>query len=249
MSEWYEDERFWEVLYPFLFGEGRFEEARGQVEPLVRLAGLREGGTVLDLCCGPGRFAVPLARRGFAVTGVDRSRFLLGKARAFAMEQGVEVEWVESDMRSFVRPGAFDAVLNLFTSFGYFEREEEDLEVLARVFESLRPGGRLVMDLSSKEWVARVFQPLHAEEVGDGSVLVERHRIADGWSRIENEWMLVHGDRVDRFSFSHRLYSGRELEDRLVRAGFGEVRLMGGLDAAPFDEKAQRLVVLARRPG
>jgi len=249
MTGWYADERFWKAFYTFLFGEKRFEDARTQVEPLVDLLELTGGESILDLCCGPGRFTVPLALRGFAMTGVDRSPFLLGKAREHAARQSADVEWVLQDIREFSRPGAFDAILNLFTSFGYFEDEQDDLAVLRNMHASLRPGGRLLMDLSSKEWVARVFQPVHAEEVEDGSILVERHRIEDGWERIVNEWILIRGDVVERFHFTHRLYSGRELGDRLRAAGFADIRLMGGPDGRPFDHEAERLVVLARRPG
>jgi SAM-dependent methyltransferase len=247
MTEWYADERFWQAFYPFLFGEKRFDEARTQVEPLVGALELAGDESILDLCCGPGRFTVPLALRGFAVTGVDRSPFLLGKAREHAAGQNADVEWVQQDMREFSRPGAFDVVLNLFTSFGYFEDENEDLAVLRNMHASLVPGGKLLMDLSSKEWVGKVFQPVHAEEVEDGSILVERHRIEDGWERIVNEWILIRGESVERFHFTHRLYSGRELRDRLDTAGFTDVRLMGGLDGRPFDHEAERLVVLARR--
>lgn len=249
MSEWYAEERFWKVLYTFLFGEDRFREAEEHAGPLVEFLGLQAGQSVLDLCCGPGRFAIPLASRDIGVTGVDRSAFLLGRARSKAKERGVEVEWVESDMRRFVRKEAFDAVLNLFTSFGYFADEQDDVLVLANVLQSLKPGGTLLMDLSCKEQVAKVFQPVHAEEVEDGAILVQKHRIADGWDRIENEWILIGtDDTVERFHFSHRLYSGRELADRMRSVGFADVHLMGGPDGRPFDHEAQRLVVTARRP-
>ncbi len=247
MTEWYADERFWQAFYAFLFGEKRFEDARQQVQPLADLLELDGSRSILDLCCGPGRFTVPLALAGFTMTGVDRSPFLLEKAREHAASQQADVEWILQDMREFARPGAFDAVLNLFTSFGYFEDEKDDLAVLRNVHASLRPGGRLLMDLSSKEWVARVFQPVHAEEVEDGSILVERHRIEGGWERIVNDWILIRGESVERFHFTHRLYSGRELSDRLRSTGFTDIRPMGGLDGRPFDHEAERLVILARR--
>ena len=98
---------------------------------------------MLDLCCGPGRFSIELAKRGFRVTGVDRTRFLLGKAKSREKKAGVKVEWVESDMRDFVRPGAFDLALSMFTSFGYFDDKADDLRVLRQVCESLKPGGEI----------------------------------------------------------------------------------------------------------
>ena len=94
MTEWFEDESFWEALYPFLFPADRFDAAAGELDRIFDLIDF-EGREVLDLCCGPGRHTVDLARRGYAVTGVDRSPFLLTKARERALAIGTEAEWVE----------------------------------------------------------------------------------------------------------------------------------------------------------
>ena len=145
--QWFEDEAFWETFYPFMFGEPKMAAAPAEVERVLALSGV-EGGRVLDLGCGPARHAVVLAQNGFAVTGVDRSDFLLSKARE--RTAGLDVELVRSDMRDFVRAGAFDLALSLFTSFGYFETREEDLAVLRNVRASLKQGGVLVMDVMSK---------------------------------------------------------------------------------------------------
>ena len=107
MSEWFEDETFWERLYPFMFPERKFDIAEHDADSVLVLAGLEEGD-VLDLACGPGRHAVALAKKGFRVTGVDLSPFLLQRARGLARVENVNVEWVRDDMRYFVRPEAFN---------------------------------------------------------------------------------------------------------------------------------------------
>ena len=117
--EWFEDESFWIATYPFLFSETRFEAAEQHLDDILDLVGM-DSGSVLDLCCGPGRIAIPLAQRGFRVTAVDRSPFLLEKGMERAAHENLNIEWVEKDMREFERPAAFDLVLNLNTSFGYF---------------------------------------------------------------------------------------------------------------------------------
>src|SRR5438046_155696 len=101
MSEWFEDESFWEQFYPALFPQARFDAADEQVDLILSLVRF-QGRDILDLCCGPGRHSVLFASRGFNVTGADRSPFLLSKAKARA--NGAEVTWVEDDMRDFVRP-------------------------------------------------------------------------------------------------------------------------------------------------
>src|SRR5438552_18525856 len=108
-----------------MFAADRSADAAFEIKQAVTLAKPR-GKAVLDLCCGPGRCAIPLAKRGFAVTGVDRTKFLLGKARSLARRSHTRVEWIQADMRDFVRPEAFDLVLNLYTSFGYFDNKGDD---------------------------------------------------------------------------------------------------------------------------
>ena len=117
--EWFESEDFWRDFYSYMFSGERFAAAKDEVSRVMALTG-RNSGNLLDLCCGPGRHAVEFAQRGFHVTGVDRSPFLLDRAREHASQAGASVEWVMEDMRRFVRPATFDVACNLFTSFGYF---------------------------------------------------------------------------------------------------------------------------------
>ncbi len=245
--EWFDDDAFWRELYPFMFPEKRFAETPEQVGRVLDLA-TPQGAVALDLCCGPGRCSVELARRGFAVTGVDRTRFLLAKARARARAAGVRVEWVETDMRDFVRPQAFDLALNLFTSFGYFDDKTQDLQVLRNLLTSLRPGGALVIDVMGKERLAKILQPTTSEVLPDGSMLVQRHEVFDDWTRIRNEWILVRHGRARSFTFHHTIYSGQELRDRLEGSGFVDVRLYGNLAGDAYGPDAQRLIAVARRP-
>ena len=246
MTEWFENQRFWEALYPAMFGEGKFAAAPEQVESICALTGFTSGD-VLDLCCGPGRHSVAFAQRGARVTGVDRTPFLLDKARERGRQAEVEVEWVLEDMSRFIRPAAFDLALSLFTSLGYFEDENDNLRVLRNVHESLRPGGAFVVDVVSKEWLARGFQSCTANDQPDGSVLIQRHEIRNDWTRMGNEWILLNGDRAERFRFSHAVYTGRELKTLLLEAGFAEVRVFGTLTGEPYGLGGSRLVAVARQ--
>ncbi|NIT57732.1 MAG: methyltransferase domain-containing protein, partial [Aliifodinibius sp.] len=113
--------------------------------------GIEASSPILDLGCGIGRHTLELAHRGFTVTGVDRTQTYLNKAREKARIGGLEVEFVQADMRSFRRTGAFEAVINLFSSFGYFENPEEDRRVVENVYDSLKPGGRFLVEMMGKE--------------------------------------------------------------------------------------------------
>jgi SAM-dependent methyltransferase len=244
--EWFEDEEFWRELYPYMFPAERIAAAAGQVEQLLALTGCN-GRTVLDLCCGPGRHSVELAKLGFAVTGVDRSPFLLERARERASESGVTIEWVAEDMRRFRRPAAFDLACNIFTSFGYFETEDDDLRVLRNLHESLTAAGVLVIEILGKERLARTWQHSRCMDYPDGAMIVARPRIRDSWSRVDNEWILMKDGHTRTFHFEHTVYSGRELKDRLLSAGFAEVELYGDLEGSEYGLDALRLVAVARK--
>ena len=244
--EWFDNDRFWRELYGWMFFEERFRQAEAQSEKLLALT-KPEGNSVLDLCCGPGRFSIPLARKGMVVTGVDRTKYLLDKARANAKAAKVKIRWVQQDMRDFVRPAEFDLAISMFTSFGYFDDKREDVAVLENLFASLRAGGVCLIDVISKERLARVFQETVSAALPDGTTLVQRHEIFDDWTRIRNEWLLLRKDKVQRFSFHHTVYSGQELRDRMEEVGF-VVRLYGNVDGADYGPNAERLVAVGRKP-
>jgi SAM-dependent methyltransferase len=241
MPQWFEDDSFWETFYPTMFPPERIDSAWVQVEQVLALTKF-DGKDVLDLCCGPGRHSAELAARGYNVTGVDRSEFLLSKAR----ERSSEVEWVHEDMRTFVRPDSFDLVINMFTSFGYFDDKDDDGRVLRNVCTSLRDGGAVLMEMIGKEYLAKVFAPTVAYTTADGHTFVQRHEIFDDWTRIRNEWILVRGDEARTFTFHHTVYSAQELKDRLGAAGFGNVAVYGDLEGNEYGVDARRLVAVAR---
>lgn len=245
MPDWYADEDFWARVYPVLFSQERFDAADEETAELVDLAKAKTG-RVLDLCCGPGRHAVALARRGFDVTGVDLSSYLLNKAREHAGQSKVDVEWVEADMRDFVRPGAYDLVLNLFTSFGYFATEADDMRTLKNMVESLADDGVLVIDVLGKEALA---ERVHANPVEErkGALLIQKFDITDDWCRARSQWVIVQGDKADRVQFEHTLYSGKELRELMNWAGLSDVTLYGSLDGRPYGPGARRLVAVGRK--
>jgi SAM-dependent methyltransferase len=242
---WFEDETFWRDCYQFMFSDESFSAAHQQLDRALSLTTVR-AGAALDLCCGPGRHSVPLAKKGFCVTGVDRSPFLLAEARTRAMEANVNVELVLDDMRSFSRASAFDLVINLSSSFGYFDDRRDDLTVLQNIHDSLRPGGWLIIDMECKEWLAR-RSPDHVSALPDGSLCVRRHTILNDWTRQRSEWIVIRGNDVQRFELMVQVYSGQEFKNLLAEAGLVRPTLYGDLDGRPFGSDVNRLVATAQR--
>ena len=246
MSEWFTNDRFWQLLYPYMFDADRLATTQQEVDGILAL-GAPAGRRVLDLCSGPGRHAVELARRGYAVTGVDRSLFLMERARERAAAAGVAVEWVQADMREFERPESFDLAINMFSSIGYFENDRENSRPLQMLHRNLAPGGAALIELIAKEQLAKVLTNTSSAEYPDGSILVQRHWVQDNWQRIRNQWILIRDETAQYFTFDHQLYSGVELRDRLLAVGFRDVRLYGNLQGDAMGPQTTRLVAVATK--
>ncbi|MEU7229045.1 class I SAM-dependent methyltransferase [Streptomyces chrestomyceticus] len=241
----FQDDDFWTEFYDFLFSDNRYTQAEELLDTSPLLS-FPAGARVLDLCCGPGVFTVPLARRGFGVTGVDRSPAMLDRARKRAADAGVTARYVQADMREFSEPGAFDVVLNMFTSFGYFEDPADNARVLRTMHDCLAPGGTLLLDMAGKELLARRVTPPKVVQRGD-DLLVQTDTVLDDWARLRSDWVLVRGDRVTRTSLVWFVYSAVELRRMAGEAGFQEVEVFGGFDGRPYDQDAERLVLRAVR--
>jgi SAM-dependent methyltransferase len=241
---WYEtifDER-----YPELFGplEQNPEE---EVEQIVGLIPIPPGAAVADLGCGRGRHAIPLSRRGYRVTGVDLSEKMLRLARERAKREGAAVEWVREDMRTFVRPAAFDVFLSLFSSFGFFG-DEENQKVLDNVGRSLKPGGALLLDLRNARKGLAGGEALERTVSVPAGQLCMRVRFDRATRRALAEHELVRPDGIRISSaFDVRIYSEAELARMIGKAGMRVVAVHGSLDGAPFGAGAERMVVIARR--
>jgi len=244
MTEWFKDDTFWLEMYSYIFSDERLDAADDEVEKALALIHFR-GKSVLDLCCGPGRHSIALAKRGFIVTGVDSTSFLLEKAREKARTENLEIEWILEDMRTFVRPATYDLVLNMLTSFGYFENKEDDLQVLRNIYTSLKASGICLLDMVGKELIAKDFQPTISHSQPDGSTIIKRLQITDDWTRLHNEWIYLKNDKVTEFKFDQTIYSGQELKDRLFRVGFSSVKLFGNLNGEEYGLNGYRLIAVA----
>ncbi len=245
MTVWHEDDDFWRIMAPYLFARRRWEDASVQVEGLLRLADVPQGAAVLDLCCGPGRHSLELARRGFQVTAVDRMQDYLDAARSRAAEEGLQMEFVQEDMRRFRRPSAFHLALNLFTSFGYFEDVGEDQLVAENLCASLKPGGKLVVEMMGREVLTRIFRERDWLPIDDGGFFLEERQPSSDWTWMNSRWILVKNGGVKEFRISLRIYGGADLARVLLSAGFQKVMLFGDLQGSPYDHNAKRLVALA----
>jgi SAM-dependent methyltransferase len=218
--------------------------ARRDADFIVATLGLPAGARILDLCCGHGRHCLELARRGFAVTGLDRSLLALRQARAAAQVGGLDLALVQADMRGIPFWSAFDGCINWCTAFGGLENDEEDFAVLVAVGRALRPGGRFLLDTVNTAWVLEHFEPAAWIALPDGGRLVERRRF-DPVSRrnhVEVRVTLASGSELVSH-YSLRLYTAQELVERLTAAGFHVTGVWGGADASACSPSSRRLIL------
>jgi SAM-dependent methyltransferase len=242
------DDFFGEFYLRAYASEEADEAARAQALAAAALAGCPEGGDVLDVPCGYGRHAVPLAAAGYRVVGVDRSEVLLDEGRRRA-GHGRWPKLTRADYRELpFADGAFDVALTLFSSLGYLG-DAEDTRALAEIGRVLRPGGRLVIETMHRDRVVGGFAERGWHAVGEGRLLLEQRAFDPVAGVMQTTQTVIHGGggRESR-TFSVRVYTATELLAMLHRAGYAEVRCYGDAAGAPFAVDT-RLVIVARRDG
>jgi SAM-dependent methyltransferase len=201
---------------------------------------------LLDLCCGFGRIALELTRRGFAVTGVDITETYLSAARNDAAQENLTIELIKEDARVFKRPDFFDVAVNLYISFGYFENANDDALLVQNVFDSLKKGGTFIIETLGKEIAVRDFVKREWFYKGDFTVLTE-YTALDSWERLQNRWILMKDGKTFERTFSQRLYSAYELKNLLLSTGFSTVESYGDWNESPYNQNARRLIILGRK--
>jgi len=252
MSEpWYASsfgEEYYQAFLPQLTPELTLK----QVDFLVEKLKLEPESRILDLCCGHGRHAIELARRGYDVVGLDLSQYLLDVARRDAKSAQADIHWVHSDMRDIPSEfGPMDAVVNMFSAYGYLETDAEDQKALRAVGKVLRPGGAIVIDAMNREAAIRHWQPWRWAEQKDGSLFAERLRFDIRTGRQHVREVLVRADgRRTEDSYSYRLYTYTEIARHLKEEGFApeSFEVWGDFDGSRYTWDSLRMIVLARLP-
>ncbi|MGE0432329.1 MAG: class I SAM-dependent methyltransferase [Planctomycetota bacterium] len=221
------------------------ERTAVEVALIQQLTGATAGTAVLDLACGHGRIANPLAAAGCRVTGLDRSERFLQHARAHAAAAGISVEYVIGDMLDL--PAAwtnrFDLLINWFTAFGYFD-DATNQRVLAGMRRVIRPGGTLLIELNHRDFLLRNFRPQAITERGD-SFMLDNVSFDPLTGRTTTHRTMIRDGRTRRVTFVVRLFTFTEIRDWLNAAGFADVTAVGR-DGQPMTLESNRMVLVAR---
>jgi ubiquinone/menaquinone biosynthesis C-methylase UbiE len=222
------------------------EKAPQEARFILKQLKLKKGSALLDLCCGPGRHAVEFARKGLAVTGYDFSPQYLAEAGRRAAKKKVALRLARGDMRRLPYKGEFDAAVNLFTSFGYFQKFTDDLKTLKGVARALKPGGLFLIDVVHGDFVRANFRRRDWADMGPYFHLEEASLTPDG---SVNAWTKVfkNGARPLTRAFFTRLYNRRRLSAALKAAGLEPLKFWGSFGGERLTPRSIRLICLAKK--
>ena len=235
MDDWFENESFWVQYAPIMFDTSRWKEAPAVAEGIFKLAGTGRQPQelkIFDAGCGLGRIAVELAKP------------FLDAASEAAAAENVTIEWVRADLREFIRPGAFDIAINMYTSFGYCKTIEEDALIISNIAQSLKEGGCFILEMLGREIAVRDFTAGEWFERSGYTVLTD-FMVEGAWEGLRSHWQLYSKDGLKAdHTFVQRLYAATELRQLMLSAGFTSVEIYGDFDRSPYNERARTMILV-----
>ncbi len=224
------------------------ERTSQEVDFIDRTLALPTGSRILDLCCGHGRHLIELAALGYAMTGLDLDPLFLDIARQEADRRELTVRLEHRDMRDIPFTSEFDGIVNYFTAFGCFEEEEENQTVLEGVASALKPGGRFLIDVMSRDHLVRIHQSRDWQETENGVKILYNRQFDPLRGRNNVQRTMIYPDgTVKEATHSIRVYTGDELIRMLTMAGLKIEGVYGDSDGRPFTIESPRLVILSRK--
>ena len=236
-SAWFET--WFNKHYLSLYQHRDEKDALDQIDLILTTLDLKKSDPLLDLACGVGRHTQLLRKRGYWMQGMDLSRDLIREGlRLFP-----NLPLTMGDMRSFV--GGYQAILSLFTSFGYFEKESEDKKVLSHVFQALRPGGYYWLDFLNDYWIRENLVAQETISVHQRESFEIKRFIKDG--RVIKIIEHTFKDRVSTYRESVSLYSKDQLEALLRQAGFELKAIFGDYRGSLWSEQGTRAIFVGKK--
>lgn len=197
---------------------------------------------ILDAACGPGRYSYHLAKQGFDVTGFDLAMPLLKITRDKLTNLGIQPKLFRSDIRNVPLQGKFDLILNMFTSFGYFDDDDENFKFIKSARKLLKPDALFVLDYLNDIFVRENLVPHSTKEI-QGKTITENRFIRNG--RVEKEISISGDDGMANFLESVKLYDKDFLMTTIKDLGYSVKEVWGGYEGEPFDRNSsQRLIIL-----
>lgn len=239
-KEWFNSENYLKV-----YKHRDESEAKRLVNLIEKQVNLKPHSALLDMACGAGRHAIAFAKNGFKVTAVDLSQRLLSEAKNNSLEAGVKINFVLSDIQEYKADQQFDLILNLFTSIGYFENDEDNFAVIKKAHSMLKIGGYFVLDYFNKDYLLKNLVPTSINSENGLKITQNRSILGD---RVVKKITIEKDGSIDEFYESVRLYDYEELSRILIQTGFNIKKEIGDFYGNVFVKgNSPRLIFFAMK--
>jgi ubiquinone/menaquinone biosynthesis C-methylase UbiE len=208
---------------------------------------LPENGYILDTGCGIGRHSIELAKRGFKVLGIDTNQkyldIALEKAKALSLDN---VTFALMDMRNLNEEEVFDGVINLWSSFGYFDDEANE-EIVKNFYKVVHKNGKVIIDIENRDYILKFFIRETFKEKEDGVFILERRKF-DPVTSIVTTHRYIIGNGLRKEYLRHiRIYSLTEMINIFKRAGFEEIEYFGNYNGEKFYTDSERIIIIGTK--
>jgi D-alanine-D-alanine ligase len=222
---------------------------KNEVDLFTSILNIPKESTILDLACGQGRHSIELAQRGFAnVTGLDRSHYLIRKAKSSVQQEALKITFKEGDARKLpFPPDTFDVVMILGNSFGYFESNDDDVMILKEVFRVIKPGGTFLIDVADGSYLRTHYQARSWEWIDKKYFVCRERSLAKDNERLISREIISHVEKgiiVDQF-YAERLYSYEMLTDIFTKSGYHNINFHDVIESSSI--RNQDLGMMERR--
>lgn len=232
--------------YFYLNTQDRIQDIK-EVDFIIQTLGLSKKSKILDLACGVGRHAIRLAKKGFNVVGLDFSKKLIEEAKKNATKEDVLINFKRENIKTFSLKEQFDAIILMYTSFGYFVEEKDNIQILNQIRDSLKNTGLFLLDLPNKQWVMEKVPRKTWRQVKDVYILEEKY-FDEKINMHIDDITILNKEKIKKTKTFLRLYSFSEINQKLKENGFYVKKTFGSYDKRKFNEKlSPRMILLAQK--
>ncbi len=244
MGDWFKD-WFASEEYLNVYSHRNNTEAEELIEFILGEVNIKEGASVLDAACGAGRHSKILLDKGFKVTGFDLSRTLLNIANNSFNSDAVNSSFVCADLRNTCFKNKFVMVVNLFTSFGYFEDDAENAKFIKDAYNLIFENGFYVFDYLNPAFVRNNLIPFSKKQIGK-KLIIERRSIKN--NRVEKEITINNSTEIKKFKESVKLYSFEQVQSIFTEAGFNLYKAFGDYTGSQFNKNnSSRMLLIFKK--
>lgn len=241
---------WWQSIFPAtrqLFDTIKPSVSNDETRYIINKLGLKPGMKFLDCPCGIGRISIPMTRKGIKVTGVDITIPYLQELSKKAQRKKLKIDLHEMDMRKINFKNQFDGAGNLGTSFGYFDKESDNMLVIKKAYQAIKPGGKYLVHVINRDWIITYFESHGWTQLRDFKIVEDRNFDYRN-STMHSRWYMLRDGKEVSYDIRLRMYSFHELAEMFKKAGFENIEGYGSVNDDPISQHSRMMFVFGTRP-